>query len=143
MRQPYALHTNHHDERMECHRCTKRRNTCCSRGLQLPGGLCRSQGRLLQRGLLVLGRLLASRRPGRPLLCMLLLQALLLLLLQLVLLLLLLLVRVDLQCARRPLSLLQMHCVVPGALQEHCFDAVMREVFIKSLASSQSDSSSE
>ena len=88
---------------MRYHRCTKRQVTCYSRGLQLSGGLSRSQGRLLQRGLLLLGRLLGAGRPGYSLLCLLLLlQALLLL--QLVLLLLLLLVRVDLQGARRPLS---------------------------------------
>ena len=73
-----------------------RRSTSSSRGLQLPGSLRRSQGRLLQRGLLVLGRLLGGGRPGRPMLRMLLLQALLLQ--QLVL----LLLRIDLQCARRP-----------------------------------------
>ena len=91
-----------HEESMQCHSRTERRITCCSRGLQLPGGLRRSQGRLLQRRLLVLGRLPAAGRPGCPLLCMLLLlQALLLL--QLVLL--LLLVRIDLQRARRPLTI--------------------------------------
>ena len=103
---------------MQCHRRTARRVTCCSRGLQLPGGLCRSQGRLLQGGLLMLGKLLAAGRPGRCLLRMLLLQALLLLQLVLLLLLLLLL-RIDLQCARRPLRTiaqpLEMHCVACGA----------------------------
>ena len=103
-----------HDERIKCHRCTERRVTCCSRGLQLPGGLCCSQGGLLQRGLLRLERLLAAGWSSRPLLRMLLLQALLLL--QLVLLLLLLLVRIDLQHARRPPSTSQMHRVVCGAL---------------------------
>ena len=67
----------------------------------MPGCLRRSQGRLLQRGLLLLGRLLPGGRPGRPMLRMLLLQALLLL--QLVLLM-LLLVRINLQIARQPLK---------------------------------------
>ena len=82
---------------MQCHRCMTRHNTCCSRGLRLSRRLRRSQGRLLQRGRLMLGRLLAGGQPGSSMLGM-------LLLLQLILLLLLLLVRIDLQCARRPLK---------------------------------------
>ena len=119
MTQPYALHNHSHNGRMKCHRCTNRHVTCCSRGLQLPGGLSRSEGRLLQRSLLVLGRLLAAGQSGRALLCLLLLQA--------VLLLLLLLVGVYLHCARRPLSIYNTDCVAWGALQEHCSDASMHE----------------
>ena len=85
----------------------------------------------------MLGRLLGAGRPGRPLLRMLLLQALLLL--QLVLLLLLLLVGVVLRCARNPLSIFHTHCVMCAALQEHCCDAVMHEGIQHSIVYPQGD----